>query len=178
MANGKQKFIIKVNELLIDNFGIPPRNKKLPDPVEMLIATILSQNTNDRNSFQAYQNLKKKFSNWTEILKTQRSIIEKEIKVAGLGKQKSEAIKIGKDLLKKKLIACYNLIPVESAYWWKGKIFDDKETLMILKAQKKDYGKIESIIIKLSSYETPEVISVKPDKVNKSYLNWISAETK
>lgn len=93
MANGKQKFIIKVNELLIDNFGIPPRNKKLPDPVEMLIATILSQNTNDRNSFQAYQNLKKKFSNWTEILKTQRSIIEKEIKVAGLGKQKSEAIK-------------------------------------------------------------------------------------
>ncbi|OGU37632.1 MAG: endonuclease III [Ignavibacteria bacterium GWB2_35_6b] len=93
MANGKQKFIIKVNELLIDNFGIPPRNKKLPDPVEMLIATILSQNTNDRNSFQAYQNLKNKFSNWTEILKTQRSIIEKEIKVAGLGKQKSEAIK-------------------------------------------------------------------------------------
>jgi|SRR3989344_7511073 len=93
-------------------------------------------------------------------------------------RKKSEAIKIGKDLLKKKLIACYNLIPVESAYWWKGKIFDDKETLMILKAQKKDYGKIESIIIKLSSYETPEVISVKPDKVNKSYLNWISAETK
>jgi len=93
MMNKKQNLIIKVNKLLIDKFGIPPRNKKLPDPVEMLIATILSQNTNDRNSFQAYQNLKKKFSNWGEILKTPRNVIEKEIKVAGLGKQKSEAIK-------------------------------------------------------------------------------------
>lgn len=93
MANGKQKLIIKVNKLLMDKFGVPPRNKKLPDPVEMLIATILSQNTNDRNSFQAYQNLKKKFSNWEEILKTPRATIEKIIKVAGLGKQKSEAIK-------------------------------------------------------------------------------------
>lgn len=91
--NEKQKMIINVNEILLDNFGIPPRNKKLPNPVEMLIATILSQNTNDRNSFQAYQNLKKKLSNWEEILKTPRSVIEKEIKVAGLGKQKSEAIK-------------------------------------------------------------------------------------
>lgn len=93
MIKEKQDLIIKVNELLISHFGIPPRNKKLPDPVEMLIATILSQNTNDRNSYQAYQNLKKKFSDWTKILKTPVGVIEKEIKVAGLGKQKSEAIK-------------------------------------------------------------------------------------
>ena len=92
--------------------------------------------------------------------------------------KKSEAVKIGKDLLKKRVIACYNLIPVESVYWWKGKIEEAKEFMMILKAQKEDYRKIESIIIQSSSYETPEVISVKPDKVNKSYLDWISAETK
>src|SRR3989344_6603910 len=92
--------------------------------------------------------------------------------------KKSEAVKIGKDLLKKRVIACYNLIPLESSYWWKGKIEEAKEFMMILKAQKKDYGKIESIIIKSSSYETPEVISVKPDNVNKLYLDWISAETK
>ena len=93
MENEKQKLIIKVNKLLINKFGIPSRNKKLPDPVEMLIATILSQNTNDRNSYQAYKNLKDKFSNWEEILETPRVTIEKIIKVAGLGKQKSTAIK-------------------------------------------------------------------------------------
>jgi endonuclease-3 len=59
----------------------------------MLIATILSQNTNDQNSFRAYQNLKNRFSSWEEVHKARRISIEKEIKVAGLGFQKSTAIK-------------------------------------------------------------------------------------
>ena len=88
-----QNRIININKLLIRKFGIPSRNKKLPDPVEMLIATILSQNTNDKNSFQAYQNLKKKYPTFEELGKAKRTSIEKEIKIAGLGLQKSTAIK-------------------------------------------------------------------------------------
>ncbi len=95
--------IIKVNKLLVNHFGIPKRNKKLPDPVDMLIATILSQNTNDRNSYKAYTNLTSKYSSWEELSKVRRTTIEKEIKVAGLGLQKSKAIKdFLKDLNKKK----------------------------------------------------------------------------
>ena len=85
--------IKKVNKLLIKKFGIPHRNKKLPDSVDMIIATILSQNTNDNNSYKAYQNLRQRFKNWNELLKVKRTTIEKEIRVAGLGKQKSKAIK-------------------------------------------------------------------------------------
>ena len=59
----------------------------------MLIATILSQNTNDNNSYKAYQNLKKRFENWEDARKAKRTSIEKEIKIAGLGFQKSTAIK-------------------------------------------------------------------------------------
>lgn len=88
-----QKEIIKINKILVDHFGIPPRNKKLPDPVEMLIATILSQNTNDKNSFQAYKNLKAKFPTFEALASASRTTIEKEIKIAGLGLQKSKAIK-------------------------------------------------------------------------------------
>lgn len=91
--NLKQKKIIAVNNLLKKIFGIPPRPKKLPNPVDMLIATILSQNTNDKNSFRAFSNLKNEFSSWDELGYTNRSKIEKIIKVAGLGKQKSAAIK-------------------------------------------------------------------------------------
>lgn len=89
----KSKLIIKVNKLLIDKFGIPPRNKSLPNPVDMLIATILSQNTNDNNSYKAFKNLKEKYPTWEEAAKAKRSDIETVIKVAGLGKQKSSAIK-------------------------------------------------------------------------------------
>ena len=89
----KEKKIITVNELLIDHFGIPSRNDVLPDPVDMLIATILSQNTNDNNSFKAYKNLKEKYPDWEKVRKAPRASIESAIKVAGLGKQKSTAIK-------------------------------------------------------------------------------------
>jgi endonuclease-3 len=59
----------------------------------MIIATILSQNTNDNNSFKAFQKLKAKYKSWEELLKVRRTTIEKEIRVAGLGFQKSTAIK-------------------------------------------------------------------------------------
>ncbi|MHB8578821.1 MAG: endonuclease III domain-containing protein [Ignavibacteriaceae bacterium] len=87
------KKISKVNELLIQKYGIPFRPQNPPDPVDMLIATILSQNTNDKNSYKAFTNLKKTYQDWYDISTLPLSKIEKEIKVAGLGKQKSKAIK-------------------------------------------------------------------------------------
>ena len=89
----KRKFIIKCNSLLIKHFGIPPRNKKLPDPLDMLIATILSQNTNDNNSYKAYLNLKSRYKSWNELVNEKRVTIESVIRVAGLAPQKSRTIK-------------------------------------------------------------------------------------
>jgi endonuclease-3 len=85
--------IRQINNLLIKKYGIPSRSKKPPDPVDMMIATILSQNTNDKNSYKAFQNLKEKYSNWEEVAKLNASKIQNLIKVAGLGKQKAKAIK-------------------------------------------------------------------------------------
>lgn len=93
MNKHQVKKVIKVDELLKEKFGIPPRNKKLPDPIDMLIGTVLSQNTNDRNSYKAYKNLRERFPTWEEAHKAKRTSIEKEIRVAGLGLQKSRAIK-------------------------------------------------------------------------------------
>ena len=85
--------INKTNRLLVRHFGIPYRAKKLPNPIDALIATILSQNTNDKNSYQAYRNLKKKYKSWEELSDASRKEIESVIRVAGLGKQKSASIK-------------------------------------------------------------------------------------
>ena len=88
------------------------------------------------------------------------------------------ALKIGKALLKQRLIACYSLLPVESAWWWKGKIIDDKGPLVILKSKESNFPKIESYIKKHSGYEVPEIVAVKATRVNQPYLNWIQTETK
>jgi periplasmic divalent cation tolerance protein len=61
-----------------------------------------------------------------------------------LGNKKS-AVKIGKELLRKRIIACYNLFPVEAAYRWKGKIVEVDEVLMILKTKKENFDKVETI---------------------------------
>ncbi len=92
-ASELRKKIKKVNILLVKRFGIPEKNKKTPDPVDLLIATILSQNTNDQNSYKAFRNLKDNFKSWDEVVKLPTPKIEKYIKIAGLGKQKSIAIK-------------------------------------------------------------------------------------
>ena len=88
----KEKIKI-INRILVRHFGIPHRPKKLPNPIDALIATILSQNTNDKNSYQAYQNLKKKYKSRQKLADAPRNKIEQTIRVAGLGKQKSAAIK-------------------------------------------------------------------------------------
>ncbi len=83
----------EINSLLIEYFGIPRRKKTKPNSLDILIGTILSQNTNDKNSYKAYKNLKSKIKSWDDILKINSSSLEKIIKVAGLGKQKAAAIK-------------------------------------------------------------------------------------
>lgn len=85
--------IRQVNKQLIKKFGIPERQRTNPNPVDLMIATILSQNTNDRNSYRAFRNLKDNFGDWEEVEKLPASKIERFIKSAGLGKQKSKAIK-------------------------------------------------------------------------------------
>lgn len=92
MKNNSNK-IQKINKILIDHFGIPKRQNPLPNPLDTFVATILSQNTNDNNSYKAFNNLKNAFSSWEEVAKAKRSTIERLIKVAGLAPAKSKAIK-------------------------------------------------------------------------------------
>ena len=91
---------------------------------------------------------------------------------------KKVAEKIGDELLRKRIIACCSLLPVESAYWWRGRIARGKEVLMVFKTRKENFSKVEVYLKKHSGYETTEVVAVEPSKVSKPYLDWIHSETK
>jgi periplasmic divalent cation tolerance protein len=90
--------------------------------------------------------------------------------------KKESAVAIGKALLKNKYIVCYNLFPIESAYWWKGKIIEENEVMMIMKTRTEFFEKIEKFIKEHSGYDVPEVIGFAPDKTNTAYLKWITEE--
>jgi len=110
-----KKKIEKINKLLIRRFGVPLRQTVPPNPVDMLVATILSQNTNDKNSYKAFTSLKKKYKNWTEVAHLTKEEIEKEIRAAGLGKQKSATIKnFLNSLLEKRGVISLDYLTAES----------------------------------------------------------------
>jgi endonuclease III len=93
--------IVKVNKLLLSRFGEPKRNEAETDSVDALIATILSQNTTDKNSYKAYMNLKNNFKNWNEVASANQKTIEGNIRVGGLAKQKAKSIRTILNQLKK-----------------------------------------------------------------------------
>ncbi|MEK6943503.1 MAG: divalent-cation tolerance protein CutA [Nanoarchaeota archaeon] len=90
-------------------------------------------------------------------------------------KNSKEAEKISFYLLKKKLIACANIFPVESVYLWKGKITKSKETVLIAKTINKNLKKAENEIKRMHSYEIPCILKINAG-ANKEYLNWIKKE--
>ncbi len=88
-------------------------------------------------------------------------------------KDVKEAKRITHHLLKKKLIACANIIPrINSIYPWKGKMIDDKETVLIVKTENKYYNKVKDEVRKIHSYTVPCIMKIDV-KVNKDYEKWL-----
>jgi periplasmic divalent cation tolerance protein len=84
---------------------------------------------------------------------------------------KKEAEKIAKELLEKKIVACCNIFPIKSLYWWEGKIKKANEFVLIAKTLKKDIGKLEKLVKKLHPYKIP-FIGIFDVKINEEYFQW------
>lgn len=92
---------------------------------------------------------------------------------------KEEALKISRELVKKKLIACSNIIPsITSVYSWEGGINEDSEVLMLMKTKTALFDSVKEEILKLHSYEVPEIIAVPVINGSESYIKWIDENTK
>jgi endonuclease-3 len=82
----------RIIELLEREYGVPRRPRR-DDPLESLIVTILSQNTNDINRDKAYERLRERFRSWQEIHDAPEEEIAEAIRVGGLANIKSRRIK-------------------------------------------------------------------------------------
>ena len=87
---------------------------------------------------------------------------------------RKEARRIADSLLKKRLVACANIVTeVESSFWWKGRVEKAKEVLLLMKTLEANFRKVEAQVKSLHSYEVPEVIAIPIAAGSKSYLDWI-----
>ena len=89
---------------------------------------------------------------------------------------KKEAQKIAAHLLEKRLIACSNMFPCSSKYWWKGKIQQSEEILIFCKTTSNHTKQIIEEVKKIHSYDVPCINFLPITKGNPDYLKWIENE--
>lgn len=85
------KRAIKIHEKLLEVFGEPIWRNPLP-PVDELVSTILSQNTNDNNRDRAFNALRAKFATWEDVRDAKVGEVVAAIRPAGLANQKGPRI--------------------------------------------------------------------------------------
>jgi periplasmic divalent cation tolerance protein len=103
--------------------------------------------------------------------------IEKIIKVYIPCPSSKEAEKVAMHLLRKRLIACANIFPIKSMYWWKGNIENTSEYVVLAAARKQDYQTIVTETKKIHPYDVP-LIGMFGMNANMEYEKWLIKETK
>ena len=87
---------------------------------------------------------------------------------------RATARRLARAALRARLVACANLVPIESHYWWKGKIESGKEVLLALKTTSARLKALERLIVSEHPYDTPEFIVIPVTQGNRRYLNWLA----
>ena len=100
------------------------------------------------------------------------------IQVTTTASTREEAAKIATALLERRLAACVQVVgPIESHYWWKGKIEQSTEWLCLIKTIRGKFPAVEAAIRANHSYEVPEIVACPIELGSEPYLEWLRSET-
>ena len=91
---------------------------------------------------------------------------------------KEDADKAANHLIDQKLAACVEIFPVQNYYVWKGEKVAADEVSGIIKTDDGYFEKVKEALSKILSYEIPQIIEVKAENVNESYLKWLKESIK
>ncbi len=87
-----------------------------------------------------------------------------------------EAEKICNALLAEKLIACANIYPMKSMYWWKGEIVNTIEFVSIVKSKVSCWDALQEKVEEMHSYEIPCIVKMGAE-ANPLYREWVREST-
>jgi periplasmic divalent cation tolerance protein len=89
----------------------------------------------------------------------------------------SEGRRIARSVVKKKLAACVNILlsPVDSIYRWQDKVEVTHEYFLVVKTTAQRYAELEKEIVKVHSYDVPEIVALPISAGLPEYLDWLRA---
>ena len=85
------------------------------------------------------------------------------------------AQKVVDHLLHRKCIACANVFPITSAYWWQGNISNDEEWVSIVKTTSENWAWLEREVSSIHPYDVPCIMKMEVE-ANQAYEAWIHNE--
>ena len=89
-----------------------------------------------------------------------------------------EAEAAGRSLVELRLAACVNILPhMTSIYRWQGAVERGDEAVMIIKTRASLASEVSEAVKRLHSYETPAILVMPLESVEKGYLGWLLEAT-
>ncbi len=85
---------------------------------------------------------------------------------------------IARKLVEERLAACVNVAPVESLYWWRGKVEDDSEDLLVIKTRADLLDELARRLREIHPYQVPEMLVLPVVTGLRDYVEWLVSETK
>jgi periplasmic divalent cation tolerance protein len=101
------------------------------------------------------------------------------IQVVTTTAEKKHAETLAQAVLDKRLGACVQISgPIESRYWWNGRIEMASEWIVTIKTRRDLYKPLEKLLLELHPYDQPEIIATAVDDVSAGYLKWLAEQVK
>jgi periplasmic divalent cation tolerance protein len=81
-------------------------------------------------------------------------------------------------IVEARLAACVQILPkMTSVFFWKGEIQTETEHLLLIKTLEEKFDELSEFIRENHSYDVPEIIAIKAEKVSDDYMNWMLGVT-
>lgn len=88
----------------------------------------------------------------------------------------AEAQRIAQHLLEMRLVACANIFPIQSLYWWEGNLCNESESVLLVKTMPDLWEAVKEAVEAIHPYQVPCIVKIVAD-ANERYQNWIKNET-
>lgn len=89
--NSSKRLAREIHQRLLAVYGYPSKDD-YGSPLDLLISTILSQNTNDANRDRAFDSLRERFPSWEQVRDARPDAVIDAIRIAGLANSKGPRI--------------------------------------------------------------------------------------
>ncbi len=81
-------------------------------------------------------------------------------------------------VVEKRLAACGQVLgPIESTYWWDGRVETETEWMCVFKTTAKLAPRLTAFLLETHPYEVPEIVGFEMGLSSPDYSEWIHDET-